>query len=125
MGRYLVIVATLTAVAAVTIPAAASAGDVIASTPREAALAASKQFAAHDVRVHPNYPLMYKLGTCRRLFSKPWVAWRCTYALEGYGPNEPFECDSLTVAVKRLSDGTYRGREVGLRTETSRSPCRT
>jgi hypothetical protein len=125
VGRYLVVVATLTAVAAVTIPAVASAGDVIAPTPWAAALAAAKQFAAHDVRVHPNYPLTYKLGACRRLFSQPWVAWRCTYALEGYGPNEPYECDSLTVAVKRLSDGTYRGREVGLRTETSRSPCRT
>ena len=88
-------------------------------------LAAADQLAAHDVRVHPNYPLTYKLGTCRRLFSQPWVGWRCTYALEGYGPNEPFECDSLMVAVKRLSDGTYRAREVGLRTETSRSPCRT
>jgi hypothetical protein len=86
----------------------ALAGSVTGSTPRLTAEAAMKQYVANQARGYTNYPnITYKLGQCKRLFVKPWVAWGCAYQLN-FGGSFPTHCYTLTIAIKHLSD-SYRG----------------
>jgi hypothetical protein len=87
----------------------ALAGSVTGSTPRLTAEGAMKQYVANQARGHTNYPnLTYKLGDCRRLFAKPWLAWGCRYMMN-FGGASPTHCYTLTVGIKRLAASSYRG----------------
>lgn len=92
---------------------------VVAPTARAAALAATKKFVEHDIRAWAR-PATYRLGTCRVLHRKPWLAYGCEYRVQGI----PGEClNFVTVAVKRLPDGEYRGAEVGWHDLRDQQPC--
>ena len=105
----------------------ASAGSVIGATPRAAALAATAKYAAHEIQVfHPNYPgLTYKLGNCKLLFRRPWVAWGCAYETGALGPEvgAPRECVVLKLALKRLLEANYRATVAGIVRITHSSLC--
>ena len=98
-----------------------SAGSVIGATPRAAALAATAKYAAHEVKVfHPNVPGMtYKLGNCKLLFRRPWVAWGCAYETDG----GPLDCVVVKLALKQLPEASYRATVAGLVRVTHSSPC--
>ena len=96
--------AVLVLVAVVAIVPNAVAG-VIGPTPQAAAIAATKKFVLHDLKAWNRPGATYRLGTCRVLHRKPWVAYGCEYQVYGI----PSEClNLLTLGVKRLPDGTYR-----------------
>jgi hypothetical protein len=68
-----------------------------------------RQFVANQARGYTNFPnITYKLGHCKRLFAKPWLAWGCKYELN-FGGSSPTHCYTLTIGIKRLSDSSYRG----------------
>ena len=96
----------------------ASTGSVIGATPRAAALAATAKYAAHEIQVfYPNHPgLTYKLGNCKLLFRRPWVAWGCAYETGVLGPQAgaPRECVVLKLALKRLPEANYRATVAGI-----------
>lgn len=90
---------------------------VVAPTAQAAARAATKKFVEHDLR---GRPATYKLGTCRVLHRKPWLAYGCEYRV--YGLSD--QClDIVIVAVKRQPDGRYRGTEVGWHDLRDQAPC--
>lgn len=72
-------------------------------------MAATKRFAAHEVVAWNRPGVAYILGTCRVLHRKPWLAYNCSFELHGV---PPYCHGVLTVAVKRLADGTYRAQGV-------------
>jgi len=87
----------------------ALAGSVTGSTPRTTADAAMKQYVTNQVHNYKNFPGMtYQLGGCKRLFVKPWLAWRCAYQLH-YDAGSPIHCYTLTIAIKRIPGEMYRG----------------
>jgi hypothetical protein len=89
--------------------AAGARAFVIGPTPQAAALAATKKFAIHEVKAWNQPGVSYTLGTCRVLHRRPWVAYGCAFELHGV----PLYCHGLvTVGVRRLPDGTYRGQEI-------------
>lgn len=90
---------------------------VIAPTARAAAIAATKKFVEHDLH---GRSATYVLGPCSVLHRKPWVAYGCVYRVQGLAD----QClDMVTVAVKRLPDGRFRGAEVGWRDLHDQPPC--
>jgi hypothetical protein len=90
---------------------------VAAPTAQAAARAATKKFVEHDLR---GRPATYKLGTCRVLHRKPWLAYGCEYRV--YGLLD--QCLNIViVAVRRQPDGQYRGTEVGWHDLRDQAPC--
>ncbi|HET7567822.1 MAG TPA: hypothetical protein VFJ91_07520 [Gaiellaceae bacterium] len=89
--------------------AAAASASVIGPTPRAAALAATKKFAAHEVVAWTEPGVSYTLGACRLLHRRPWLGYACGFELHGV----PDYCHGvLTVSVKRLANGTSRAQGV-------------
>jgi hypothetical protein len=92
---------------------------VYAPTARAAALAATKKDAEADIRAWGG-PATYKVGTCRVLHRKPWLAYGCEYRVHGI----PTQCLNLvTVAVKRLTVGRYRAAVVKWHDLRDQPPC--
>jgi hypothetical protein len=82
---------------------------VIGPTPQAVALAATTKYAGHEVKAVNQAGVSYTLGTCRVLHRKPWLAYGCAFELHGY----PEYCHGVvTVGVRHLPDGTYRGQEI-------------
>lgn len=92
---------------------------VVGPTAVTAARTATKKYVEHDIHAWAR-PATYKLGACRVLFRRLWLAYGCQYRVHGL----PNEClDQVTVAVKRLPDGQYRGTVVKWRDLRDTSPC--
>jgi hypothetical protein len=88
--------------------ASAAQAYVFGPTRHAVTLAATKKFAAHEVKAWNQPQVSYTLGTCHLLHRKPWVAYNCGFELHGV----PDYCNGVvTVGVKRLPNGTYRGQE--------------
>ena len=79
------------------------------TTPQAAALATTKNYAAHEVKAWNQPQVSYTVGTCRLLHRTPWVAYVCGFELHGV----PLYCHGLvTVGVKRLAPHRFRGQEL-------------
>ena len=101
--------ALLVCVVVACVCAAAASAYVYGPTPQAVTLAATKKFAAHEVKVWNQPQVSYTLGTCHLLHRRPWLAYGCGFELHGV----PLYCHGLvTVGVERLADGTYRGQEI-------------
>jgi hypothetical protein len=69
-----------------------------------------KQFVTNLARnsMKNNPGLTYNLGQCKRLFVRPWLAWRCAYKVN-FGGSSVTHCQTLTISIKRLAEASYRG----------------
>ena len=109
MGPVRGVGALLVCVVVLCVGAVAAFAYVYGPTPMAVALAATNKFAAHQVKAWNRPQVSYTLGTCRVLHRKPWLAYNCTFELHGV----PLYCHGLvTVGVRRLADGKYRGQAV-------------
>jgi hypothetical protein len=82
---------------------------VYGPSPQAVTLAVTKKFAAHEVKAWNQPQVSYTLGTCHLLHRRPWLAYSCGFELHGV----PRYCHGVvTVGIKRLANGSYRGQEV-------------
>jgi len=96
-----------------------AAAAVIGPTPQAAALADTKKFAEHEVHAWNRPSVTYTVGSCRLLHRRPWLAYSCDWKLHGIQG----QClTRITVAVKRLADGSYSAAEVDTKIITN-SKC--
>ena len=85
---------------------------VIGPTPRSAAIAATKNYAAKQVRAWNRPGVTYSLGKCGVVHRRPWLAWGCDMQL--HGTTQPDCVFRLILSVKRLPDRNYRATAVKL-----------
>ena len=103
------VAALLLAVIGLCVGTTAALAYVYAPTAQAAALAATKRFAAHEVKAWNQPQVSYNLGTCHVLHHRPWLAYACTFELHGVSNY----CHGVvTVGVKRLAERNFRGQEV-------------
>jgi hypothetical protein len=106
IGPRLLLVVLLISVA--TAGAATVARADLGKTPIAAALARTDRWLHHEAGGYGG-AATYKLGTCKLLHRRPWLAYTCTGAIYGRG----LVCHiTVTLAVRKLAPDSYNAINV-------------